>query len=177
MKRKYRFLISLISVVLILLILAVIFNKNVKIDKEYTSKEDVALYLMKYHELPINYYAESKSDSRTYDGVRGGYIHDVDEKLAEFKISSKDRLRECDIAGEDYDDDRGAERLVYTSNTKKFRVFYTSDHYKSYKELTPFKLQLTRNILLIVCGFYILCSIGHVIYVYKVLKKKEKKVE
>lgn len=137
----------------VLLILSFATRKRVSIDKKYYDKDYVALYIFKYHELPKNYYFKSPIDSRNYDNVDiyGGFIHEYDEELP--KKVSKCNLKECDIYYEGYNVNtkkgRGEERLVYTSNTNDVKIFYIKDHYKNYKELTKFNLNITSNIFTI----------------------------
>lgn len=166
-----RFIIVFSSILLVLITLIVCFNRNVVIDKEYTDKKDVALYLKKYHELPVNYYTKSSSDARNYDGVIGGYIHYNDGYLGNIKISKSYRLRECDITLSNYSSiNRGKCRLVYTSNTKNVKVYYTDDHYDTFVELKSFSLQLTRNIFIIVTSCFLILSSAHLIYIKKIKK-------
>ena len=135
----------------VLLILSLATRKRVSIDKKYYDRDYVALYIFKYHELPKNYYFKSPCDRRKYDNVDvyGGFIHAYDEELP--KKVSKCNLKECDVYFEGYNipDNRGIERLVYTSNTNDVKIFYTKDHYKNYKELTKFNLNITSNVFTI----------------------------
>jgi hypothetical protein len=54
--------------------------------------------------------------------------------------------------------------LVYTTNTRNVRVFYTEDHYTTFTEITTFHLQLTRNIFWMIFGTYSIALITFAIY-------------
>ena len=146
---------------IILFIMPFITTKRTKLDFSYTTKEDVALYIMQHHELPPNfitnvgrtYMRDHKIDTTGY--IIGGDTHVNIGKLSEFGISDTQTLKECDVVTDGYSvDNRGADRLVYTCNTKNVRVFYTSDHYKTFEEIKKFELQLTRNVFWIIFGCY-----------------------
>lgn len=161
-KNKRAIIITSIVVFIVLLFLPICTRKTMDINSPYTSKGDVALYLMQYHELPPNYitvygndYLE-KHPEYNDDYAIGGDTHINDGKLKGFGVTEDVMLKECDIKGESYDKDyaRGSLRLVYTCNTKSVRVFYTTDHYDTFEELTSFQLQLTSNVFWIIFGVY-----------------------
>jgi len=102
----------------------------------YTSKEDVALYLNTYGELPDNFI--TKSEARAL-GWEGGSL----EPYAPGKCIGGDKFgnyegllpdgsyHECDIdtLGKD---SRGAKRIVYSADGS---IYYTEDHYESFELL------------------------------------------
>ena len=102
---------------------------------EYTSKDDVARYIKQFGTLPRNFI--TKSQARAL-GWRGGPL----EPYAPGKSFGGDRFgnyerrlpndsyRECDI--DTRGKPRGAKRLVFTPRR---RVYYTDDHYKTFKEV------------------------------------------
>ena len=104
-------------------------------DGEYTSKDDVARYIKQFGALPRNFI--TKSQARAL-GWRGGPL----ESYAPGKSIGGDRFgnyerrlppgsyRECDI--DTRGKPRGAKRLVFTPRR---RVYYTDDHYKTFKEV------------------------------------------
>ena len=104
-------------------------------DGEYTSKDDVARYIKQFGTLPRNFI--TKSQARAL-GWRGGPL----EPYAPGKSIGGDRFgnyerrlpndsyRECDI--DTRGKPRGAKRLVFTPRR---RVYYTDDHYKTFKEV------------------------------------------
>lgn len=150
---------------IILFIMPFITTKRTKLDFSYTTKEDVALYIMQHHELPPNFitkggrdYMERK-DKDIAGYIIGGDTHVNIGKLSKFGISDTQTLKECDIITSEYfiedgPNKRGTHRLVYTCNTENVRVFYTSDHYKTFEEIKKFELQLTRNVFWIIFGCY-----------------------
>lgn len=161
--KNKRVIITVSAVLLIILfIMPIITTKRMKRGSAYTEKEDVALYLQQYHELPPNYITYyglqyMKNHNKPTGGyIMGGDTHYNDGKLSGFGVHEIVNLKECDIAGEIYniDGNRGVKRLVYTCNAEKVRVFYTQDHYSAFTELTSFQLQLTRNIFWIIFGCY-----------------------
>ena len=109
-------------------------------DGEYTSKDDVALYIRTYRgALPRNFI--TKKEARAL-GWTGGPL----EPFAPGKSIGGDRFgnyerrlpalnggfyKECDIDTKGRP--RGAKRLVFTS--KGQRIYYTEDHYRTFKEL------------------------------------------
>ena len=109
-------------------------------DGEYTSKDDVALYIRTYKgALPRNFI--TKKEARAL-GWTGGPL----EPFAPGKSIGGDRFgnyerrlpalnggfyKECDIDTKGRP--RGAKRLVFTS--KGQRIYYTEDHYRTFKEL------------------------------------------
>lgn len=105
-------------------------------DGEYTSAEDVALYLHLYGHLPENFI--TKKDARAL-GWNGGWLDDY----ADGKCIGGDRFgnyegllpdapgreyHECDI-GTLHAASRGAKRIVYSNDGL---IYYTEDHYESF---------------------------------------------
>lgn len=103
---------------------------------EYTSAEDVALYLHLYAHLPQNFI--TKKDARAL-GWNGGGLDDY----ADGKCIGGDRFgnyegllpdapgreyHECDIDTL-YAASRGAKRIVYSNDGL---IYYTQDHYESF---------------------------------------------
>lgn len=172
-----------ISVILfiIFLLMPFITTRRMDLNTPYTDKEDVALYVIQHHELPPNYITKSgleyaKKKGIFYsDNVIGGDTFFNDGKLKKYGVGKEEKLKESDIVGYGYrvDGTRGEERLVYTCNTENVRVFYTSDHYKSFEEMTHFRLQLTRNIFWIIFGVYALLFISFYVLVTVFIKGKE----
>lgn len=164
---------------IVLLILPFATTKKIKIDEPYESKEEVALYLITYHELPKNYITKSGLDYAishfldVSDKCVGGDTHHGSGNIMNY-VPQDSTLKEADIKGDTYNiskKQRGLIRIVYTCNTKNVRVFYTEDHYNTYVELTPFLLQKTRNICLIILGSYTLI----IIIFFSVMEIKQKK--
>ena len=108
-------------------------------DGSYTTKDDVALYLHLYGELPDNFITKAQARELGWDG--GGL-----EKVAPGKCIGGDSFGnfegllptaegrawfECDIntLGKD---SRGPERIVYSSDGL---IYYTADHYESFSLL------------------------------------------
>lgn len=150
---------------IILFIMPFITTKRTKLDSSYTTKEDVALYIMQHHELPPNfitkggkeYMEDNDKDIAGY--IIGGDTFYNDGSLKNNGIDENQTLKECDIITSEYfiedgSNKRGTHRLVYTCNTENVRVFYTSDHYKTFEEIKKFELQLTRNVFWIIFGCY-----------------------
>ena len=114
---------------------------SVAIDEagEYTSKDDVSLYLYIYGHLPQNFI--TKSDARAL-GWSGGGLDDY----AYGKCIGGDRFGnnegllpeasgrqyyECDIDTL-HEDSRGAKRIVFSNDGL---IYYTEDHYESFNLL------------------------------------------
>lgn len=105
----------------------------------YTYKDDVALYLKTYNDLPDNYIRKDQYNNggkNTYGSstrVGGDYFSNKYGN-GEYMISVARSMTECDIAKSNTN--RGVERLVYSSD---FRIFYTSDHYETFQEYLGYK--------------------------------------
>ena len=108
-------------------------------DGTYTSKEDVALYLYLYGELPKNFITKSEAEKL---GWEGGSV----EKYAPGKSIGGDKFGnregllpkkngrqyyECDIdtLGKN---SRGAKRIVFSNDGL---IYYTDDHYETFELL------------------------------------------
>ena len=108
-------------------------------DGSYTTKEDVALYIHLYGELPLNFMTKNEARELGWEG--GGL-----EEYAPGKCIGGDRFgnyegllpkadgrkyTECDIdtLGKD---SRGAKRIVFSNDGL---IYYTEDHYESFELL------------------------------------------
>lgn len=112
------------------------------IDKNgsYTSKEDVALYIRTYGELPDNFITKKEAEKLGWDSskgnlwdvapgksIGGSHYGNYEESLPDKKGRT---YKECDI---DYEGGyRGAKRIIYSNDGL---IFYTEDHYKTFIEL------------------------------------------
>lgn len=112
-------------------------QKTKTIDKNgsYTSKDDVALYIHTYGELPKNFISKKQAERLGWDGgslepyapgksIGGSYFGNYEGLLPDGDY------RECDI---DYQGGRrNAKRIVFSSDG---RIYYTEDHYESFEQL------------------------------------------
>lgn len=106
----------------------------------YTSKDEVALYIHTYGKLPSNYITKQEAEKRGWDSQEGN-LSDVLPGLSiggssygnyEELLPKADgrKYYECDI---DYSGGyRNAKRIVYSNDGL---VFYTEDHYKTFEQL------------------------------------------
>lgn len=109
-------------------------------DGEYDDKDNVALYIHLYGELPSNYV--TKKDAEALYGWQGGAL----DKLAPGKAIGGDHFgnyegllphkegrewTECDI-GTVGQSSRGAKRIIFSNDGL---VYYTDDHYESFELL------------------------------------------
>lgn len=109
-------------------------------DGNYTSKEEVALYIHTYNKLPSNYITKKQAEEQGWSSSDGN-LHEVLPGMSiggsrfgnyEQKLPKKDGREyfECDI---DYEGGyRNSKRLVYSNDGL---VFYTEDHYESFEQL------------------------------------------
>lgn len=105
-------------------------NVTVEKDKIYSQKEEVALYLVTFKELPSNYYSRSEFNKiknqwtpQNLISCTGGNFRNKEGRLPK-----NDSYIECDI---DYrGGGRNALRIVF--NVSYTKVYYTSDHYLSF---------------------------------------------
>ena len=107
-------------------------------DGIYTSKEDVALYLWTYGELPVNFM--TKNEARKL-GWQGGGLDDYAPDMCiggdsfgnrEGILPNTYKYIECDIDTLNKDQ-RGAKRLVFSKGCEV--IYYTDDHYESFELL------------------------------------------
>ena len=106
----------------------------------YTSKDEVALYIHLYGKLPSNYITKQNAERQGWDSHSGN----LDDVLPGMSIggsffgnyegllpSQKGRkYYECDI---DYEGGyRNAKRIIYSNDGL---IFYTEDHYNSFEQL------------------------------------------
>lgn len=108
--------------------------------KRYSTKEEVALYIHLYNELPPNYITKKEAEKRGWDSSKGN-LWEVTDKMSiggdvfgnrEGILPKKSgrKYYECDI---NYNGGyRGSERIVYSNDGL---VYYTKDHYKTFEQL------------------------------------------
>lgn len=113
---------------------------SVEENGNYTSKEDVALYIHTFGKLPINYITKKEAQNMGWDSSKGNLSdilpgmsiggNDFGNYEGALPRASGRRYFECDI---DYEGGyRGAKRLVYSNDGL---VFYTEDHYKTFEQI------------------------------------------
>lgn len=103
----------------------------------YTSKEDVALYIHLYGELPLNFMTKKQARDLGWEKgslepvapgmcIGGDYFGNYEELLPEDR-----EYTECDIdtLGKS---SRGAKRIVFSDDGL---IYYTEDHYESFELL------------------------------------------
>lgn len=112
---------------------------DIEKDGTYTSKEDVAAYLIVYGVLPANFITKSQANGI---GWSGGGLDDYEYGLCiggdvfknreGYLPSTKDiEYTECDIDTL-HKDNRGVKRIVFSN---KGMIYYTKDHYDSFTVL------------------------------------------
>ena len=111
---------------------------KIEADKAYTTKEDVALYIHLYEELPPNYLTKAEALALGWEAEKGN-LWDVSDRMSiggdrfsnlEGLLPEDKKYFECDI---DYQGGyRGAKRLVYSDDGW---IYYTADHYDSFELL------------------------------------------
>ena len=108
--------------------------------EEYSTKDEVALYIHSFGHLPSNYVSKTKAhragwvntEGNLWDvlpgtSIGGSDFYDDDNQLP---YESGRRWKECDVNYEGgY---RGPERLVYSNDGL---IYYTGDHYKTFERL------------------------------------------
>lgn len=112
-----------------------------KIDKDgtYTTKDDVALYIYTYGELPHNFISKKEAEKLGWEGgslepyapgccIGGSHFGNYEGNLPEKKGR---QYTECDIdtLGKK---SRGAKRIVFSNDGL---IYYTEDHYNSFELL------------------------------------------
>lgn len=109
-------------------------------DGEYSTWEDVALYLDTYDELPSNFITKKEAESLGWESKKGnlwevapgksiGGDH-FSNREGQLPKSDGRKYYECDIEFEGgY---RAEKRLIYSNDGL---MFYTEDHYKTFDEI------------------------------------------
>jgi guanyl-specific ribonuclease Sa len=107
-------------------------------DGEYCTVDEVAAYIKEYHKLPSNYITKKEARSLGWEGgplkpyAPGKSIGgDTFTNRQHVLPDSDSKYIECDIDANGTK--RGAERIVY--NTGDYKVYYTDDHYNTFKEV------------------------------------------
>ena len=103
----------------------------------YTTKEDVALYIHLYGELPLNFMTKKQAKDLGWEGgslepiapgmcIGGDYFGNYEGLLPEDR-----EYTECDIDTMG-SKNRGAKRIVFSGDGL---IYYTEDHYESFELL------------------------------------------
>ena len=106
-------------------------------DGEYSSKDEVALYIHTYGHLPANYITKNEAKKLGWDSSAGNLDQVAPgmsiggDRFGNYEgILPEGSYTECDV---NYSGGfRGAERLIFSSDG---RIYYTADHYKSFQQL------------------------------------------
>ena len=111
---------------------------NVTEDGQYCTVDEVAAYIKQFHKLPSNYITKKQARELGWQGgplkkyAPGKSIGgDVFTNRQHVLPDSDYKYIECDINANGTS--RGAERIVY--NSGNFKVYYTDDHYNTFKEI------------------------------------------
>ena len=115
-------------------------NGSVDEDGWYTSKEEVALYIHLYGDLPDNYVTKSEAEDAGWSGGNVERYTGEGTAIGGSRFGNREGLlpkeqgrtyTECDIdtVGEN---SRGAKRIVFSNDGL---VYYTDDHYESFELL------------------------------------------
>ena len=108
-------------------------------DGTYTSKEDVALYIHTYGELPSNFMTKKEAKALGWPGgglddyaygmcIGGDRFGNYEEQLPD---ADGRKWTECDIDTL-HAKSRGAKRIVFSNDGL---IYYTDDHYESFELL------------------------------------------
>lgn len=119
---------------------AVVLSLSLAACGSYTSKEDVALYLHTYGELPSNFISKTKASEAGWNpqegnldkvcpgkSIGGSVFYNDDGALPDAPGRT---WHECDINYQG--GHRGPERIVYSNDGL---VYYTPDHYQTFEQL------------------------------------------
>lgn len=112
------------------------FDQYLDEDGSYTSKEDVAHYIIEYGTLPDNFITKKEAKSLGWSGgslepyapgkcIGGDYFGNYEGSLPEL---SGRTYHECDIDTLGAKS-RGAKRIVYSNDGQ---IYYTEDHYETF---------------------------------------------
>lgn len=115
-------------------------NKTLDENGWYSSKEEVALYIHLYGELPDNYVTKSEAEDAGWSGGNVERYTGDGTAIGGSRFGNREGLlpkepgrvyTECDIdtVGEN---SRGAKRIVFSNDGL---IYYTDDHYESFELL------------------------------------------
>ena len=111
---------------------------NVVEDGEYCTVDEVAAYIKEFHKLPSNFITKKEAQDLGWHGgplknyAPGKSIGGDTFTNRQHILPDRDyKYIECDINANGTS--RGAERIVY--NTGDFKVYYTNDHYNTFREV------------------------------------------
>jgi len=115
-------------------------NRTLDEDGWYSSKEDVALYIHLYGDLPDNYVSKDEAEDAGWHGGNVERYTGEGTAIGGSRFGNREGLlpkapgrtyTECDIdtVGEN---SRGAKRVVFSNDGL---VYYTDDHYESFELL------------------------------------------
>lgn len=194
-KKAYKIIIrSLLVFIVIFFILALATRIRVYENRDYDTKEEVALYIYKYKKIPRNFvtkdYVNSVLNMAPKEAISRGYNiggDNFESRGAITNYTSLKYLHECDIyKNRDVAsvDGRGTNRLVYNQYGNP-KVYYTDDHYQTFQYLSKFRLNIVSNIMWIVSSICVFSEIFFVVVMpveYKLNyfsndKKKENEIE
>lgn len=113
---------------------------QVKKGQNYSTRDEVAAYIHKYKELPPNFITKKEAEKLGWDNSKGNLWKVTDKKsiggssFGNFEgllpKASGRKYYECDINY--HGGYRGAERIIYSNDGV---IYYTKDHYKTFKKL------------------------------------------
>ncbi|MBP1764161.1 MAG: ribonuclease [Firmicutes bacterium] len=112
----------------------------VKKGESYSTRDEVAAYIFEFHTLPPNYITKAEAQKLGWDNSKGNLWQVTSQKsIGGDRFGNMEGLLpkangrqyyECDI--EFYGGYRGAKRIIYSNDGL---IFYTDDHYKTFKRL------------------------------------------
>lgn len=107
---------------------------------QYTSAQDVALYIHTYDKLPSNYITKGEAMDLGWESSKGN-LWDVTDNMSigGDKFGNREGILPKEVGRIYYEADinyqggfRGAERIVFSNDGL---IFYTEDHYETFKQL------------------------------------------
>ena len=173
---KYRVIFYICILLTVACLVAGLCTLNVvKQGSWYRSKEYVALYIYKYHELPPNFITKSEADNlndyaKMYYNMGGDTFYNREGHIDN---PNKITLIECDIYGKNNSiTRRGTERLVYFADGSL--VLYTADHYETFTPITMWDINGVSYVLFGAAGALVLLQL--LIATFATVFKRKSKV-
>ena len=143
---------------------------TVRLGDCYYRKNDVALYIYRYNQLPPNFVTKSQSTNLNANEKMQYNIGGDTYQNREGRLPDGKSYVECDIyTGNSNIDDRGEKRIVFAIDGSC--VYYTPNHYTTFTKITIGKINGLSYTLF---GFSVVLLVGQLVFAIRITKSRNK---